>query len=131
MLLEKNPDLTIKNKKKKTAIEITNNKKVISLLSQFLPKNEDKILAGKIQEIGKCKNSSSDKSRHRSYQFVKAQEEDKELNNSLPYGVCNLISIRVKLKVQRKQMQQKKVALNPILIAGYSLKRSYSIPLSQ
>lgn len=88
MLLEKSPDLNIKNKKRKTPLEITSNRAIISLLLQHLPKGEHKGFAEKPQDLSKRKSPAklhtADKARHRSYQFAKPQEEDKEL---LPYGV--------------------------------------------
>jgi hypothetical protein len=46
MLLEKNPNMTLKNKKKQTAIDMASNKIMISLISHFLSKTpeESKII---------------------------------------------------------------------------------------
>lgn len=41
ILLDKNPDLTIKNKKGQTPIDITNSKTIITVFSEYLCKHED------------------------------------------------------------------------------------------
>jgi ankyrin repeat protein len=44
LLLEKDPNLTIKNNKGQTAIDITKSKSVISLFWEYLTKGSDKVL---------------------------------------------------------------------------------------
>jgi len=49
MLLEKNPNLAAKNKKGQTAIDMANNKLMISLISHFLSRNPEEAKQAKAE----------------------------------------------------------------------------------